>query len=285
MTGTPATAPKVPVNLSVKFFNFNIIERCLVLYLDSRYDLILGMAWLERHEPWIDWRSKTLGATRTTFCGALESHEPTSARNQKRYWLEPLADNVSVLDIGMSELVDSDDVKDMRIEQSSICDSEAARTPLSGSRCESNVLNAESVVDQASSHRELNPSDEREVARKYPLCDVGCDSDALNVNIDVVGEILRHTEPGSADAREVARNPRDDDVMSNDSSSDVNSDVSSGLEQVTVDDGIDQRDSNYTSCAISQSDDGYQLYTLVNGVTGACGGTISLEAIPSLSRF
>ena len=96
----------------------------------------------------------------------------------------------------MSELVDSDDVQDMSIEQSSICDSEAARTPLSDSRCESNILNAESIVDQqASSHRGLNPSDEREVARKYPLSDVGCDSDALNVNIDVVGEIPRHPDP------------------------------------------------------------------------------------------
>ena len=56
------------------------------------------------------------------------------------------------------------------------------------------------------------------MARKYPLSDVGCDSDALNVNIDVVGEMPRHPDPGSADAREVARNPRDDDVMSIDSS-------------------------------------------------------------------
>ena len=61
---------------------------------------------------------ETLGVTRTPPSGSSESHEPTSARNQKRYWREPLADNVSVLDIGMSELVDSDDVKDMRIEQS-----------------------------------------------------------------------------------------------------------------------------------------------------------------------
>ena len=101
---------------------------------------------------------KTLGATRTAPSGALESHEPTPARNQKRYWREPLADNVSVLDIGMSELVDSDDVKDMSIEQRSKCDGEAVRTPLSDSRCESNVLNAESIFDQASSHRGLNPS-------------------------------------------------------------------------------------------------------------------------------
>ena len=140
----------------------------------------------------------------------------------------------------------------MSIDQSSICDSEAARTPLSDSRCESNVLNAESTVDQASSHRGLNPSDERGVARKNPLSDIGCE---LNVNINVAGEIPRHPEPGSEDAREVARNTRDDDVMSNDSSSDVNSDFSSSLEQITFDDSIDQRDTNHTSCAVSQSDD------------------------------
>ena len=121
------------------------------------------------------------------------------------------------------------------------------------------------------------------MARKYPLSEVGCDSDVLNVNIDMAGEIPRHLEPGSANAREVARNPRDDDVMSNDLSSDVNSDVSSSLEQITLDDGIDQRDTNHTSCAVSQNDDDCQLYTLVNGVTGACDGTISLEDIPSLS--
>ena len=51
------------------------------------------------------------------------------------------------------------------------------------------------------------------MARKNPLTDVGCNSDALNVNVDIVGEIPRHSEPGSADAREVARNPRDNDVM------------------------------------------------------------------------
>ena len=77
----------------------------------------------------------------------------------------------------MSELVDPDDVKDMSVEKSSMCDSEAARTPLSDIRCENNVLNAESIVERASSYRGLNPSDERGVARKYPLSDVGCDRD------------------------------------------------------------------------------------------------------------
>ena len=99
---------------------------------------------------------ETFGATRTAPSEALESHEPTSSRNQKRYWREPLADNVIVLDIGVSELVDFDDVKDMSIEQSSLCDSETARTPLSDNRCENDALNDEIIVDQASRHRGLN---------------------------------------------------------------------------------------------------------------------------------
>ena len=98
-TGTRVTVPKIALNLNIQFLDFDSTERCLVLDLDSRYDLILGMAWLERHEPWIDWRSKTLGATRNVPSGALESHEPTFARQQKRYWREPLTEDVNVLDI------------------------------------------------------------------------------------------------------------------------------------------------------------------------------------------
>ncbi|GMF39395.1 unnamed protein product [Phytophthora fragariaefolia] len=69
--------------------HFGSVERCLALDLDARYDLILGMAWLERHGPWINWRSKTLGATHFSPSGALASHELTSARNEARMDDEP----------------------------------------------------------------------------------------------------------------------------------------------------------------------------------------------------
>ena len=103
-TGARVTVPKVSINLGVKLLDFNSVERWLVLDLDARYDLILGMEWLQRHEPWIDWRSKTLDATRTVPSGALKIYESTYARKQKRYWRKPLTDSVSVLDISMSEL-------------------------------------------------------------------------------------------------------------------------------------------------------------------------------------
>ena len=36
---------------------------------------------------------------------------------------------------------------------------------------------------------------------------------------------------------------------------------------------------------MSQGDDEYKLYTLVNRVTGVCEGTVVLEALPSLSAL
>uniref|UniRef100_A0AAV1T949 Uncharacterized protein n=1 Tax=Peronospora matthiolae TaxID=2874970 RepID=A0AAV1T949_9STRA len=43
-TGALVTVPTVPVNLGVEFPDFDSIERCLVLDLGERYDLILGIA-------------------------------------------------------------------------------------------------------------------------------------------------------------------------------------------------------------------------------------------------
>ncbi|POM76920.1 LOW QUALITY PROTEIN: Hypothetical protein PHPALM_5790 [Phytophthora palmivora] len=52
------------VVMSVKFEDFDSTESFLVLDMD-KYDLILGMPWLEKHEPWIDWRGKAIGASRS----------------------------------------------------------------------------------------------------------------------------------------------------------------------------------------------------------------------------
>ena len=104
---------------------------------------------MEWHEPWIDWRSKTLGATRNISSEALESNETTFYRQQKRYWREPLTESVSVLEIGKYGLLDFD-VND---------NSETARTPLSGKRFYSEPLDAESIGDPRSSQLGCNPLD------------------------------------------------------------------------------------------------------------------------------
>ncbi|KAG3063321.1 hypothetical protein PI124_g22703 [Phytophthora idaei] len=69
------------MDLAVKSEDFDSSEQFTVLEMD-KYDLILGMPWLEKHEPWIDWRGKVIGAS----CPAvpdrsLVNHVPTSARN------------------------------------------------------------------------------------------------------------------------------------------------------------------------------------------------------------
>ena len=84
-TGSHVTVPKVLLNLGGKFIDCDSIERCLDLDLHSRYDLIIGIAWLERHEPCINMKSNTLGTTRTVPSEALESHEPTFARQQNPF--------------------------------------------------------------------------------------------------------------------------------------------------------------------------------------------------------
>ena len=67
------TSPKIVIYLGVKYFDFDSVESCLVLDLDTRHNLVLGMVHIERHETWIDWRSKTLGETLTIHSGAMDS--------------------------------------------------------------------------------------------------------------------------------------------------------------------------------------------------------------------
>ncbi|KAG2837208.1 hypothetical protein PC129_g22407 [Phytophthora cactorum] len=69
------------MDLTVKFENFDSSEQFTVLVMD-KYDLILGMSWLEKHEPWIDWRGKAIGASRPAVSDrSLVSHVPISVRN------------------------------------------------------------------------------------------------------------------------------------------------------------------------------------------------------------
>ncbi|RAW20972.1 hypothetical protein PC110_g22585 [Phytophthora cactorum] len=50
------------MDLAVKFEDFDNSEQFIVLEMD-KYDLILGVPWLEKHEPWIEWRGKAIGAS------------------------------------------------------------------------------------------------------------------------------------------------------------------------------------------------------------------------------
>ncbi|GMF51171.1 unnamed protein product [Phytophthora fragariaefolia] len=60
-TGSIVSTRKVVLPLKVKFDDLDSVEPFIVLDMDDRYDLILGRPWLEMHEPWIDWRRRTIG--------------------------------------------------------------------------------------------------------------------------------------------------------------------------------------------------------------------------------
>ncbi|POM76095.1 LOW QUALITY PROTEIN: Hypothetical protein PHPALM_6708 [Phytophthora palmivora] len=79
--GTVVNVPGVRIDLVVKFEDFDSTESFLVLDMD-KYDLNLGMPWLETHEPWIDWRGKAIGGSRPAVSDrALVSNVPTSGRD------------------------------------------------------------------------------------------------------------------------------------------------------------------------------------------------------------
>ncbi|GMF54524.1 unnamed protein product [Phytophthora fragariaefolia] len=80
--GSLVEVPRVLMDLSAKFENFESTERFIVLEMD-KYDLNLGLSWLEKHEPWIDWRGKAIGASRSVLSDrASVSHVPTSVKGK-----------------------------------------------------------------------------------------------------------------------------------------------------------------------------------------------------------
>ncbi|POM77384.1 Gag protein [Phytophthora palmivora] len=79
--GRVVNVPGVRMDLTVKFEDLDSTESLFVPDMD-KYDLILGMPRLEKHEPWIYWRGKAIGTSRPAVSDrALVSDAPTSVRD------------------------------------------------------------------------------------------------------------------------------------------------------------------------------------------------------------
>ena len=59
--GSLITSAMIVITLPIEFCGFKCNENLIVLDMSYKYDLILGMPWLEKHQPWIDWRTKDIG--------------------------------------------------------------------------------------------------------------------------------------------------------------------------------------------------------------------------------
>ncbi|KAG3056888.1 hypothetical protein PC121_g15105 [Phytophthora cactorum] len=231
------------------------------------------MAWLERHELWIDWRSKTLRATHFAAGGALVSHEPTSARKQKRFWRGHEAESSMVLDIGMSELV-SNEVAVVP-ERGSLDVRGAARYPRSGvSQVNDSPLRGpRGTVDRRSRHHGRSPGDAGGVA-PIPLSEGhGPHGSELRVS--------RETDSSLRTDSAVAPGRVDGDVTTPTSSGRSPSRRERRMRRrASVTSRTSDEVSNVTSSEAPR-DCSEQLYTLVNGVTGGVDGDISLDSLPA----
>lgn len=80
--GATSTMKKVQISLDIQFLDFVGRESFFAIDLDERYDLILGMPWLTKHQPWIDWAEGTMGRSvppsEPFHYGALESNVPSA---------------------------------------------------------------------------------------------------------------------------------------------------------------------------------------------------------------
>lgn len=162
-TGKVIESPKIHVDLQVRFEDFDCVERFTVLDLDEKYDLILGMPWLEEHEPWIDWRSKSIGASKPHSTDRmLVSKVPTSANWQRRRWRERRVDNDEYM-VGVSELIDIPEV-DVSTERQD----DAALSEWHGAERSGHMSTANVEAWNATRHEGAAPSEGRGAGRSGP---------------------------------------------------------------------------------------------------------------------
>jgi len=93
--GSTVRSEGVLVELSFRFCDFVCKEMFVVLEMGSRYDLILGMPWLAKHQPWIDWRARTIGSSSPSSDerSAREQFHAVDAETMKTTTIAAVADH------------------------------------------------------------------------------------------------------------------------------------------------------------------------------------------------
>ena len=62
--GTLIDLDKETIKCEIAFLDFKGIEEFYVIDMNLKYDLILGIEWLRKHEPWINWSTNEMGNSR-----------------------------------------------------------------------------------------------------------------------------------------------------------------------------------------------------------------------------
>ncbi|GMF58174.1 unnamed protein product [Phytophthora fragariaefolia] len=89
-TGVVVRTEKRVVRARFSHEEKTFVNELIVLELDDKFDTVLGMPWLARHDPVIDWAKRTIVRFRDT--GATESDDPVSAAHAPRGACDPPAE-------------------------------------------------------------------------------------------------------------------------------------------------------------------------------------------------
>ncbi|GMF58122.1 unnamed protein product [Phytophthora fragariaefolia] len=86
-TGVVVRTEKRVVRARFSYNGKKFVDELIVLDLDDKFDMVLGMPWLARHDPVIDWAKRTIVRFRSS--GATESDGPVDAAHAPRGACDP----------------------------------------------------------------------------------------------------------------------------------------------------------------------------------------------------
>ncbi|OWZ06428.1 LOW QUALITY PROTEIN: reverse transcriptase [Phytophthora megakarya] len=92
-TGATVKTEKRVIRARFSYKHRGFVEELLVLDLDNKFDMVLGMPWLARHDPIIDWEKRTV--VRFGYRGATESDGPVSVADTLNSASEPPSETVA----------------------------------------------------------------------------------------------------------------------------------------------------------------------------------------------
>ena len=88
--GSQLSVPKSSVSLQYSFKNLKGVSDFLLLDLDDRFDIILGLPWCKRHQPIIDWECDTIHLPSSSLDILISSIEESVSPDEKS--LSPACD-------------------------------------------------------------------------------------------------------------------------------------------------------------------------------------------------
>ncbi|GMF26085.1 unnamed protein product [Phytophthora fragariaefolia] len=89
-TGVVVRTEKRVVRARFSYEEKKFVDELIVLDLDDKFDMVLGMPWFARHDPVIDWAKRTIVRFRSS--GATESDGPVGAAHAPRGAYDPPAE-------------------------------------------------------------------------------------------------------------------------------------------------------------------------------------------------